>query len=251
MLILCPRTGVRIVSQDIAKRAAAERALTLVKSGMTLGLGTGSTAEAFIRLLAARLKSGLDIRGVPTSERTASLATSLGIPLVSLDEARSLDLAVDGADEVDPQFRLIKGGGGALLREKLVASAARRVIILVDESKRVAKLGRFPLAVEVVAFGAQSTLSRIASVAAGFGVPGAKVTLRIDQFGEPFVTDGGNLIVDAALGAIADPPALASALKTITGVVDHGLFIGLCHGLIVGHNGGSAELLDAVNAGAT
>ncbi len=238
------------MSQDIAKRAAAERALALVKSGMTLGLGTGSTAEAFVQLLAARLKSGLDIRGVPTSERTAALATSLGIPLVSLDEGRSLDLAIDGADEVDPQFRLIKGGGGALLREKLVASAARRVVILVDQSKRVARLGRFPLAVEVVAFGAQSTLSRIAALAARFGASGAKVALRVDQFGEPFVTDGGNLIVDAALGAIADPPGLAATLKAMTGVVDHGLFIGLCHGLIVGHKDGSAEFLDAPSAGA-
>jgi len=236
------------VSQDFAKRAAAERALALIGSGMTLGLGTGSTAETFVQLLAARMKDGLHIRGVPTSERTAALASSLAIPLISLDETRTLDLAIDGADEVDPQFRLIKGGGGALLREKLVASAAQRVVILVDESKRVARLGRFPLAIEVVAFGAQSTQSRISAVAARYAAPGgqsARAAVRMDQFGEPFVTDGGNLIVDVALGAIADPPALAAALKAVTGVVDHGLFIGLCHGLIVGHEDGSAELLDA------
>lgn len=238
------------MSHDIAKRAAAERALSLIRSGMTLGLGTGSTAEIFLELLAERLKGRLEIRGVATSERTAALATSLRVPLISIDEVQGLDLAIDGADEVDPQFRLIKGGGGALLREKLVASAARRVVILVDESKRVPVLGNFPLAVEVVAFGARSTQGRIGALGARLCGSNVKVMLRTDQFGEPFVTDSGNLIVDAAFRAIPDPPVLADALKATTGVVDHGLFIGLCHGLIVGHPDGTAELLDAPNAGA-
>jgi ribose 5-phosphate isomerase A len=230
------------VAHDIAKRAAAQRAIELIKSGMILGLGTGSTAEIFLQLLAARVKEGLEVRGVPTSERTFALARSLGVPLTTLDEAGSLDLAVDGADEVDPAFNLIKGGGGALLREKLVATAARRVIIIVDASKRVAMLGRFPLAIEVVSFGAQITQRRVEALVARYGAPGAKATLRLDQFGDPFVTDGGNLIVDASFGAIAEPRALAFALKGTTGIVDHGLFIGLCHGLIVGHKDGSAEL---------
>jgi ribose 5-phosphate isomerase A len=240
--------GAQTVSHDLAKKAAAERALALVKDGMRLGLGTGSTAEIFIRLLAARSKAGLDICGVPTSKRTDTLAGELGIPLISLCEDQSLDLAIDGADEVDPAFNLIKGGGGALLREKLVASAARRVVILVDESKRVAQLGRFPLAVEVVPFGVELTRSRIASLARRYGVGEPKAALRLDQFGEPFVTDGGNLIVDIDLGAIRDAPALAVALKATLGVVDHGLFIGLCDGLIVGHADGSAEYLEAPGA---
>lgn len=236
------------MSHDVAKKAAAERALALVKDGMRLGLGTGTTAEVFIRLLAARVKEGLRICGVPTSVRTETLAAELGIPLVGLSGEQRLDLAIDGADEVDPGFNLIKGGGGALLREKLVASAARRVVILVDDSKRVAQLGRFPLAVEVVPFGAELTRSRIAVLAERFGVGEPKAALRLDQFGEPFVTDGGNVIVDLALGAIRDAPALAATLKATTGVVDHGLFIGLCDGLIVGHADGSADYLEAPGA---
>lgn len=238
------------MSQDTAKRAAAEKALALVESGMSLGIGTGSTAEFFIQVLADRVKDGLQIRGVATSERTVNLATDLGIPLISLDEAGSLALAIDGADEVDPNFRLIKGGGGALLREKLVATAARRVVIVVDESKRVDRLGRFPLAIEVVAFGAQTTRNRIVALANKLGMTNSKVALRLDQFGEPFVTDSGNVIVDAALGSIADPPALAAALKATTGVVDHGLFIDLCDALIVGRADGSAEFLQARTRGA-
>ncbi len=227
------------MSKDIAKRAAAARALEYVKDGMTLGLGTGSTAEAFLTLLGGR-----KVRGVATSERTAAIARMLGIPIITLDEAGSLDLAVDGADEVDDGFRLIKGGGGALLREKLVAASAASVIIIVDEEKQVSTLGRFPLAIEIVAFAPEHVRTRIAALMTKFGDGKGEARLRRDQFGEPFLTDGNNLIVDAQFGRIADPDGLAAALKSVTGVVDHGLFIGLCHRLIVGKADGTASLLD-------
>jgi ribose 5-phosphate isomerase A len=227
--------------QDRAKQAAAEHAAGLVETGMRLGLGTGSTAERFVRALGSRIASeGLKVTGVATSERTSRLAQEIGIPLTTLDDAGALDLAVDGADEADSALRLIKGGGGALLREKLVASAARRTAILVDPSKQVAVLGRFPLPVEVVSFGARITLERIGALIAGFGEPGGVARLRLDNYGEPFVTDGGNLIVDAAFGAIVDPEGLARALDGLTGVVEHGLFLGLCDVLVVGASDGSA-----------
>jgi ribose 5-phosphate isomerase A len=221
--------------QDRAKQAVGERAAGLVETGMRLGLGTGSTAERFLRALGGRVQSeGLAVTGVATSERTSRLAQELGIPLVTLDEAGALDLAVDGADEADQALRLIKGGGGALLREKLVASAARRTVILVDPSKQVQALGRFPLPVEIVGFGARITLERIGALIGEHGEPGGVARLRLDNYGEPFVTDGGNLIIDAAFGAIRDPEALCQALDRLTGVVEHGLFIGLCDELIVG-----------------
>jgi ribose 5-phosphate isomerase A len=229
--------------QDRAKEAAGARAAALVMPGMRLGLGTGSTAERFVIALGARMaREGFKVSGVPTSERTERLAQEHKIALLSLDDAGTLDLAIDGADEVDHAFRLIKGGGGALLREKLVASAAKRVVILVDASKRVETLGRFALPVEVVGFGAGQTLARIAAF-----VGSACVTpphLRVDAYGEPFVTDGGNLVVDVPMGAIQDPEALADGLKRITGVVDHGLFIGLCHALIMGAPDGTATLIE-------
>ena len=231
--------------QDNAKQAAADQAAGLVTSGMRLGLGTGSTAERFLRALGARIQSeGLEVSGVATSERSSRLAQELGIPLITLDEAGALDLAVDGADEADGAFRLVKGGGGALLREKLVASAARRTVILADPSKQVETLGRFPLPVEVVSFGARLTLERIGALIAEHGAPGGVARLRLDNYGEPFVTDGGNLIVDAAFGAIRDPDALARALKGMTGVVEHGLFIGLCDMLLIGGSDGKVKTLE-------
>ena len=232
--------------QNRAKQAAADHAVRFVESGMRLGLGTGSTAERFVRALGSRIAGeGLQVTGVATSERTSRLAQELGIPLVTLDEAGALDLAVDGADEADGALRLIKGGGGALLREKLVASAARRSVILVDPTKQVETLGRFPLPVEVVGFGARITLERIGALIAEFGAPGGVARLRLDNYGESFVTDGGNVVIDAAFGAIRDPEGLARALDGLTGVVEHGLFLGLCDRLVVGAPDGTAFSIGA------
>ena len=231
--------------QDLAKQAAADRALSLVTPGMTLGLGTGSTAERFVRRLGERVRAGLGVQGVATSERTARVAEECGIRLVPLDEVKALDLTVDGADEADHDFRLIKGGGGALLREKLVASASRHVAILIDPSKEVDTLGRFPLAVEVEPFGAVVTQERLAALIANFGEPGGIARLRRDDYGEPFVTDGRNFIVDVAFGHIRDADNLARTIKAVTGVVDHGLFVHLCDSLITGYSDGTSLLRQA------
>jgi ribose 5-phosphate isomerase A len=214
------------------KREAARRALDLVRPGMRLGLGTGSTARHFVDLLGERVAQGLVVVGVPTSEKTRAQAESLGVPVTTLEEAPELDLAVDGADEVDPALRLIKGGGGALLREKIVAAAAKRMIVIADESKLVDRLGAFALPVEVVPFGLAATRRHVAEAAARCGRRG-EIRLRLDPEGAPFVTDGGHNILDCAFGAIDDPPALAEALQAIPGVVDHGLFIGLARGAIL------------------
>ncbi len=227
------------MTEDIAKRAAALKALDEVKPSMTLGLGTGSTADFFIDGLGERVRAGLKIRGVATSERSERRAAALGIPLIALGDADGLDLVVDGADEIDRQGRLIKGGGGALLREKLVAQDAARVVIIADEGKLVPQLGRFPLPIEIVGFGARRTLARLKALLPAYGASNVVTKIRTDNFGEPFVTDGGNLIVDAALEAIQDADALARALKDMTGVVDHGLFIGLCDLAILGRTDGT------------
>jgi ribose 5-phosphate isomerase A len=201
---------------------------------MTVGLGTGSTAVHFVRALAARNLA--DIRGVPTSEATAALARELGIPLVDLNDARAIDITVDGADEIGPGLALIKGAGGALLREKLVWEASARCIVIAEAAKRVAVLGRFPLSIEVVAFGHVTTLRRIAMGLADAGV--ATIPhLRVKD-GEPVYTDNGNLLYDAPCGAILDPPAVEAALKSITGVVDHGLFLGLAERALIGTDDG-------------
>lgn len=207
------------------KVEAARAALGHVESGMRIGIGTGSTAEEFVRLLAERVARGLEIVGVPTSERTAALCRELGVALATLDEMPELDLTVDGADEVDGGLTLVKGGGGALLREKIVAAASARMIVIADESKLVETLGRFPLPIEVNRFGLKATERAIAKAADGLGLSGP-VTLRMTG-GEPFVTDGGHLILDASFGRIPDPRALSSALHAIPGVVEHGLFLGL------------------------
>lgn len=213
-----------------AKRRAAEAALTLVRPGMRLGLGTGSTAEAFVGLLGAAVADGLDIVGVPTSERTRVLAEGLGIKLATLDELPELDLTIDGADEYDPQLRLIKGGGGALLREKITACASRRMVVIADASKAVATLGRFPLPIEVNRFGLAVTRAAVAREAARLGCTG-EIVLR--QAGtQPFVTDGGHLILDCHFGRIPQPDAMAAMLNAIPGVVEHGLFIGIACAVI-------------------
>ncbi len=211
---------------DELKRQAAARALGEVREGMKLGLGTGSTAKHFVELLGERVRSGLNVIGVPTSEATRADALRCGIPLTTLDDIDHLDLTVDGVDEIDPALNAIKGGGGALLREKIVAAASDRMIVIADDSKWVEVLGRFPLPVEVVPFGLAATRRSMAKAFAESGVSGQMV-LRKGKGGHVFVTDGGHWIVDAYLGRIEDAPRLAALLAAIPGVVEHGLFIGL------------------------
>ncbi|KAB0539257.1 ribose-5-phosphate isomerase RpiA [Pseudochrobactrum saccharolyticum] len=222
------------------KIAAAAEALTHVKSGMKLGIGTGSTAEEFVRLLAVKVAEGFEIIGVPTSERTAALCTELGVPLTTLEETPHLDLTIDGADEVDGDLSLIKGGGGALLREKIVAAASDAMIVIADESKVVDTLGRFPLPVEVNRFGLAATKLAIEKAIAGLGLE-APLNLRMKD-GEIFVTDGGHYILDASFGRIPDTKALSDALFAIPGVVEHGLFIGLARAAIIAGTSGIRTL---------
>lgn len=213
------------MSSVLEKEAAARAALAEVKDGMRLGLGTGSTIAAFLPLLAERVRGGLEIQAVPTSNATQRLATSLGLRLTSLDEVGALDLAIDGADEIDPNLDLIKGGGGALVREKIVAASSRRLVIVADRSKQVATLGAFPLAVEIVPFGAGATLRKLAKLVSQMGRDG-RVTLR-RRDGEAVVSDNGNLLADCSFGTIRDPLAVARALAELPGVIDHGLFLGM------------------------
>ena len=222
------------------KVEAARTALTHVADGMRLGIGTGSTAEAFVRLLGAEVAGGLSIIGVPTSERTAILCRELGIPLSTLDETPELDLTIDGADEIDSSLSLIKGGGGALLREKIVAAASARVIVIADVSKMVETLGKFPLPIEVNRFGLRATELAIARASARLGME-APMTLRVTN-GEPFVTDGGHYIIDASFGRIRDPRALSNALHAVPGVVEHGLFLGLTHLALIADGDGISTI---------
>src|SRR5215218_9039053 len=212
-------------AQDL-KRAAAERAAALVTDGMRLGLGTGSTAALFVAALGERVRGGLSVVGVPTSESTRAQAEREGIPLTTLDHTPELDLTVDGADELDDRLRLIKGGGGALLREKIVAAASRPMVVIADGSKRVERLGRFPLPIEVVPFGLEATRRAVAAAIGRAGC-GGSLSLRTAANGGPFVTDGGHVLLDADLGRIDEPEELASALAAVPGVVEHGLFLGL------------------------
>ena len=220
------------MSADAYKREAAAGALEFVKPGMRLGLGTGSTARPFVELLGERVRAGLDVVAVPTSEATREQAEQCGIPLTTLDETPQLDLTIDGADEIAPDLTLIKGGGGALLREKIVAAASARMVVIADESKWVSMLGQFALPIEVVPFGLGSTRRAVEAATAAAGCPGP-LTLRRDKIGRTFVTDGGHCILDAALQRIADPRALADRLAAIPGVVEHGLFIGLAHVAVI------------------
>jgi ribose 5-phosphate isomerase A len=222
---------------DGLKREAAARALEYVRPGMRLGLGTGSTAAHFVDLLAVKVKAGLDIIGVPTSEATRLQAERLGVPLATLDEQPELDLTIDGADEIDPALDLIKGGGGALLREKIVASASREMIVIADETKYVERLGRFPLPVEIVDFGAAAIMRSIEAALAAEGCAGP-LKLRHRADGHVFVTDQGHFIVDASLKSIADARSLARRLAEVAGVVEHGLFIGLARGAILAGRSG-------------
>ncbi len=217
--------------QDAGKAAAATRALEFVVPGMRLGLGTGSTAHAFVALLGERVAAGLDIVGVPTSERTAEQARGLGIRLATLEEEPELDLTIDGADEFDAELRLIKGGGGALLREKITATASKRMIVIADASKQVERLGRFPLPVEVNRFGLAVTRLAVERETKACGCAG-DIVLRKASDGADYVTDGGHLILDCHLGSIETPERLADRLAAIPGVVEHGLFIGIARAIV-------------------
>lgn len=208
------------MANEREKEAAARASLRFVKDGQVVGLGTGSTAVHFIRLLGEQVKNGLRIRGIPTSDRSGQQAASLGIPLTTLDENPEIDVTVDGADEVDPRLRLIKGGGGALLREKVVASATKQYVIIADETKRVPVLGKFPLPVEVIKFAQTVVLKRISKL-------GAEVTLRRQADGKPYLTDENNYILDCRFGQITDADGLARQLSDMPGIVEHGLFIGM------------------------
>jgi len=226
-----------VSSADDQKRAAGEAAALLVESGMVVGLGTGSTAAWFVHALAAR---GLDLTCVATSQATADLATSLGLKVAELGETRPIDLTVDGADEIGPGLSLIKGGGAALLREKLVWEASRRCVVIADAAKSVTTLGKFPLPIEVVAFGHKITALRICDALSECDI-GIAPRLRTKD-GAPVRTDGGNLIYDAACGRIEEPAALAFALKSVTGVVDHGLFLDLADQALIGGPSGVTTL---------
>jgi ribose 5-phosphate isomerase A len=208
------------MTNDQEKEAAARASLRFVKDGQVIGLGTGSTASYFIKLLGDEVKRGLRIRGIPTSLRSRDLAQSLGIPLTTLDECQEIAVTVDGADEFDPQLRLIKGGGGAMLREKIVASATKQLVIVADASKQVQVLGKFPLPVEVIRFARALVAKRITDL-------GAEVSVRTNADGTPYVTDENNHVLDCRFGQISDPDGLARHLSEMPGVVEHGLFIGL------------------------
>lgn len=222
------------------KIKAAEAALAHVEDGMRLGIGTGSTADEFVRLLAENVANGMRVEGVPTSERTARLCLELGVPLKSLDDMPELDLTIDGADEVDNDLRLIKGGGGALLREKIVAAASSRMIVIADESKVVGTLGAFPLPIEINPFGLMATRIAVEKLAARLGLSGE---IRLRQTGEDvFTTDGGHRILDASFGRIPDAEALAIQLNSIPGVVEHGLFINLASFAIIAGEAGARTL---------
>lgn len=225
------------LSSDDQKRAAATRALDYVKSGQRLGLGTGSTAACFVDLLGERVRGGFDVLCVPTSEMTRFQAERLSIPLTTLDETPRLDLTIDGADEIGPNLALIKGGGGALLREKIVAAASARMVIIADASKRVDVLGKFPLPLEVVRFGARATVNSIEECAGALGLDGA-IDQRMTRQGEPYLTDSGNFIFDCHFQRIVEPARLARALADIPGIVEHGLFIDMADiAIVAGEDG--------------
>ncbi|HTK35141.1 MAG TPA: ribose-5-phosphate isomerase RpiA [Caulobacteraceae bacterium] len=225
------------MSADAQKRAAGEAAARLVQDGMTVGLGTGSTAAWFVEALAARAAAeGLKLRCVATSAATEALAAARGLALLDLDDAGEIDLTVDGADEIGPGLSLIKGGGAALLREKLVWEASRRCVVIADAAKRVKALGAFPLPVEVVAFGHRTTARRLLDALAECDL-GAAPALRVRN-GAVVMTDGGGVIYDIACGVVPDPTRLADALKSVTGVVEHGLFLDLADEGLIGTPGG-------------
>ncbi len=233
---------------DTAKFVAAKRAVEFVEDGMRVGMGTGSTAAWMVRCLGELVRDeGLKITGVPTSSRTAELARQVGIKVVSLDEARWLDVTIDGADEFDDDLCLIKGGGGALLQEKLVATASDQMIVIADPSKHVEHLGAFPLPVEIIPFGWQTTKALIEEMLISLDVLGQAATLRMNG-DAPYVTDEGNYILDLHLKRIANPRQLSLVLNQVPGLVENGLFIDICDIIVIGHGSGKVEIVD-INEG--
>ncbi|WP_417259270.1 ribose-5-phosphate isomerase RpiA [Celeribacter sp.] len=231
---------------DTAKFVASKRAVEFVEDGMKLGLGTGSTAAWMVRCLAERIREeGLKVVGVPTSTRTAELARSLGIKVISLDEAKWLDLTIDGADEFDPELNLIKGGGGALLQEKIVATASDQMIVITDAAKEVDHLGAFPLPIEVIPFGWQTTKALVEETLGSMDVLGQSSTLRMNG-DVPFITDEGNHIVDLHVKRIGNARQLALVLNQVPGVVENGLFIDICDKVIIGHGDGRVQTKDII-----
>jgi ribose 5-phosphate isomerase A len=230
------------MSADDLKRQAAAAALDLIGPDMIVGLGTGSTSAHFIELLGARVRDGLYVACVPTSEESAKKASLAGIELIEPDETTIIDIAVDGTDEVDGRKQLIKGGGGALLREKIIAHAAKRFVVIADASKKVAELGAFPLPIEIDRFSYALTVRAVREALAGLGLQKAEVRLRATTVGPAFISDGGNFILDCRLGRIADAPALERALKAIPGVVETGLFIGLADEVLLAGPAGVERL---------
>ncbi len=233
---------------DKAKFVAAKRAVDYVQDGMRVGLGTGSTAAWMVRCLAEKMQAeNLEIVGVPTSTRTADLARELGIPVISLDEAKWLDLTIDGADEFDRELNLIKGGGGALLQEKIVATASDRMVVIADAAKDVAALGAFPLPIEVIPFGWQTTKALVEETLINMDVLGRDTSLRMND-DRPYVTDEGNYIIDLHLRRIGNARQLSLVLNQVPGVVENGLFIDICDVVIIGHGDGRVQVRD-INEG--
>jgi ribose 5-phosphate isomerase A len=218
------------------KILAAQKAFEYVKDGMKLGLGTGSTADEFTKILSDYVKNGLDVICVPTSENTKDLAESLNIPLASLENLNFLDLTVDGADEVDDDLSLLKGGGGALLREKIIAFNSKKMIVIADDTKKVSKLGEFRLPIELIKFEHKITINRVLEKLENIGYPGT-AELRVIN-GNPFTTDSENLIYDLSIGLIEEPAIIDNLLNSIPGVVENGLFVDMANIVIIGEQNG-------------
>ncbi len=234
---------------DKAKYFAARRAVEFVENGMRVGLGTGSTAAWMVRCLAERIRDeGLRVKGVPTSARTADLARQLKVPLTTLDEVKWLDLTIDGTDEFDRNLNLIKGGGAALLQEKIVATASDQMIVIADAAKEVTTLGAFPLPVEVIPFGWQTTKALIEEALVSVDVMNREVTVRMSG-GKPLVTDERNHILDLHLKRIGNARQLALLLNQIPGVVENGLFIDICDTVVIGHGDGRVVVRDIAGGG--
>ena len=228
------------MANEHEKENAAMAAMEFVEDGMTIGLGTGSTAKYFVQMLAEEVADGLVVRCIETSEQTRRLANSLGVPLIPFEQVERIHLTVDGADEVDPQGQLIKGGGAALLREKIIANASDHMVVIADPSKQVERLGAFPLPVEVTPFGYTITAKKVFDVLCAAGIDRPRVELRKQPGSmELLVTDGGNHILDCHCGRIPDAEALAARLSNVPGVVEHGLFIGIARTVIIGNENGA------------